>query len=143
MPDSETPDWAIVMMNVGEAIKQADDKGDIEPLRKDLLHLTGHDLARFLKPPKRKRGEKFSKDDSNDRAKKAATDVLFIKELWRREFPGHQRRPKGDLVTAERIAADRNKVSIEAVESKLKNPRRFNAFWLGYDDLITPREMPI
>ena len=73
--DGETPDWAIAMMVVEQAIKQADDKGDIEPLRKDLLHLTGHDLARFLKRPKRKRGEKFSKDDSNDRAKKAATDV--------------------------------------------------------------------
>ena len=59
--------------------------------------------------------------------KKAATDVLFIRELWRREFPGHHKRPKGDLVKAERIAADRNKVSIAAIESKLKNPRRITS----------------
>ena len=80
-------------------------------------------LARFLKPPKRKRGEKFSKDESNDRAKKAATDVLFIKKLWRQEFPAITD-VQGDLVTAEPIAADRNKVSIEAIESKLKNLSR-------------------
>ena len=123
-PDGETPDWAIAMMTVGSAIEEADEKGDIEPLRKDLLHLTGHDLARFLKRPKRKRGKKFSKDDSNDRVKKAVTDVLVIRALWRREFPGHHKRPKGDLVKAERIAADRNGVSFEAIDSKLKNPRR-------------------
>ena len=93
--DGETPDWAIAMMVVAKAIKQADDKGDIEPLRKDLLHLTGHDLSRFLKRPKLKRGGKFSKDDRNDRAKKAATDVVFINALWRREFPGHRETPKG------------------------------------------------
>ena len=75
-PDSETPDWAIAMMNVGQSIEHADNRGDIEPVRKDLLHLTGHDLARFLKPPKRKRGKKFSKDESNDLAKKAASEVL-------------------------------------------------------------------
>jgi hypothetical protein len=122
--DGETPDWAIVMMVVAEAIKQADDKGDIEPLRKDLLHLTGHDLSRFLKRPKQKRGGKFSKDDSNDRAKKATTDVGFINALWRREFPGHQRRPKGDRVTAASIAAERNGIDIVAVLSKRKNPSR-------------------
>jgi hypothetical protein len=122
--DGETPDWAIVWMVVEKAIKQADEKGDIEPLRKDLMHLTGHDLARFLKHPKRKRGEKFSKDNSCDRATRAALEVLFIRTLWRREFPGHYKRPKGDLVKAERIAADRNKISIAAIESKLKNPRR-------------------
>jgi hypothetical protein len=120
----ETPDWAIAMMVVADAIKQADEKGDIEPLRKDLLHLTGHDLGRFLKRPERKRGEKFSKDNSNDRAKKAAADVRSIKQLWRQEFSGHHKRPKGDLVKAEDIAANRNKVSIAAIESKLKNPRR-------------------
>ena len=123
-PDGESPDSLIAFLAVERAIKHADDKGDIEPLRKDLLHLTGHDLARFLKRPKRKRGEKFKKDDSSDRVKKAVTDVWLIKELWRREFPGHHKRPKGDLVTAERIAADRNKVSLAAIESRLKNPRR-------------------
>jgi hypothetical protein len=47
--------------------------------------------------------------------------------LWRREFPSHYKRPKGDLVKAERIAADRNKVSVAAIESKLKNPRRMTS----------------
>jgi hypothetical protein len=126
-PDGEASDSLIAFLAVERAIKHADEEGDIEPLRKDLWHLTGHDLARFLKRPKRKRGEKFSKDDGYDRVKKAATDVLFIRMLWRREFPSHYKRPKGDLVKAERIAADRNKVSVAAIESKLKNPRRMTS----------------
>ena len=123
-PDGEATDWEITWMAVERAIRHADNTGNLEPLRKDLLHLTGHDLSRFLKRPAKNRGERFSKDESNDRAKKAATEVRFIKELWRREFPGQHRRPKGDLVKAELIAADRNKVSIAAIESKLKNPHR-------------------
>ena len=43
------------------------------------LRLTGHDLARFLKRPKQKRGEKFSKGNGHDHVKKAATDVLFVR----------------------------------------------------------------
>jgi hypothetical protein len=123
-PDGEATDWEITWMAVERAVRRADNTGNLEPLRKDLLHLTGHDLSRFLKRPAKQRGEKFSKDVRNDRAKKAASQTLFIKELWRREYPGHHRRPKGDLVRAEDIAAKRNGITVEQVLSKLKNPRR-------------------
>ena len=82
-PDGETPYWAIVMAAVEKSIKLVDETGDIEPLRRDLEHLTGIDLARFLKrPPRITRG-----DSSSDWAKKAAADVRRIRAIWRREFP--------------------------------------------------------
>jgi hypothetical protein len=109
---------------VERTMRGADYTGNTEPLRETLRRLTRQDLGRFLKRPKLKTGEKFSKRNSSDHAKKAAADVLLIKALWSREFPGQQRRPKGDLVSAEKIAADRRKVSVEAVKSKRKNPRR-------------------
>lgn len=58
--DGETPDWAVTMMVIERAIELADTKRDIERLREDLLHLTGHDLGRFLKlPPKKRGGQKL------------------------------------------------------------------------------------
>jgi hypothetical protein len=121
--DAETPDWAVTMMVIEKAIRHADKTGDVEPLRQDLLHLTGHDLKRLLRPPPKTRGQKFTRT-KEDRAKQAAADVRAIRALWRREFPGHRRRPKGDLVTAERIAAARHGVDVAAIESKMKRSRR-------------------
>ena len=72
------------MMVIEKAIRHADKTGDIEPLRQDLEHLTGHDLARFLRPPPKTRGQKFTRT-SVDRAKQAAADVRAIRSLWRRE----------------------------------------------------------
>jgi hypothetical protein len=122
--DAETPDWAVTMMVIEKAIRHADKTGDVEPLRQDLEHLTGHDLARFLRPPPKTRGQKFTRTSAN-RAKQAAADVRAIRALWRREWPSRKRRPKGDPVTAESIAAARHGVDVAVIESKLKkSPRR-------------------
>jgi hypothetical protein len=102
------------------AIEEAD-RGNIESLRRLHPH-----LARFLQPPELGVGEKYQKDNSNDLVNKAVGDVQTIRLLWRRYFPDHKRRPKGDLVKAEQIAADRHGVDVKAVESKLKNPHRNN-----------------
>lgn len=116
--DAETPDWVVAMMIIEKAIKHADKTGDVEPLREDLLHLTGHDLKRFLRPPRKTRGKKFTRD-SRDLATQAARDVRAIRKLLLREF-GHSKRPKGDFFKPEALAAERHGVSIESIESKLK-----------------------
>jgi hypothetical protein len=115
--DGETPDWAVVMMVIERAVKKAD-AGDIEPLRNDLLHLTGHDLGKFLKRPKLKRGEHFPKVEK-DPVAEAATAVKIIRKVWRRSF-GKVNRLKGDKVSAEQIAADRFGVPVETIINKLK-----------------------
>jgi hypothetical protein len=124
--DADTPDWVVTMMVIEEAIRHADKTGDLEPLLQDLEHLTGHDLARFLRPPPKTRGQKFTRTGA-DHAKQAAADVRAIRALLRWHYPDHKRRPKGDLITAERIAAARHGVSIAAIENKMKKPLRRSA----------------
>ena len=101
-----------------QAIEEAD-RGNIESLQRLHPH-----LARFLRPPALGVGKKYHKDNSNDLVNKAVADVETIHLLWRHYFPDHKRRPKGDLVKAEQIAADRHGVDIKVVESKLKNRHR-------------------
>jgi hypothetical protein len=103
-----------------QAIEEAD-RGNVASLQRLYPH-----LARFLQPPALGVGEKYPKDNSNDPVNKAMVDVETIHLLWRRYFLDHKRRPKGDLVKAEQIAADRHGVDIKAVESKLKNRHRNN-----------------
>jgi hypothetical protein len=98
-----------------QAIEQAD-KGNMEPLRR--LH---PEYARFLCRPTQERGKRFPKDGSNDPVRRAADDVPLIRSLWKQHY-GKKNRPKNDPVTAEQIAADRWKVDVETVISRLKNP---------------------
>jgi hypothetical protein len=96
-----------------QAIEQAD-QGNIEPLRRLLP-----EYARFLCRPKQGRGKRFPKDEKNDRVGRAVDDVTLIRALWQQHY-GRKNRPKNDPVTAEQIAADRWKVDVEAVVSRLK-----------------------
>jgi hypothetical protein len=96
-----------------QAIEQAD-RGNIEPLQRLLP-----EYARFLCRPKLKRGKRFPKDGNNDPVARAVDDVTLIRALWKQHY-GKKNRPKNDPITAEQIAADRWKVDVEAVVSRLK-----------------------
>jgi hypothetical protein len=96
-----------------KAIEQAD-RGNIGPLR-----LLFPDLAKFLCPPKQKRGQRFPRNKESDPVAGAAIDAKEIRTLWK-FFYGKRNRPRNDPVTAEQIAADRWGVDVEAVIARLK-----------------------
>jgi hypothetical protein len=98
---------------IQQAIEQADN-GNIKPLRHELPH-----LARFLHLGKRKRGQRYAKAKEGDPLWEATLDVRIIRHLWKKHYKKINR-PKNDRVTAEQIAADRWKVDVEAVVSRLK-----------------------
>jgi hypothetical protein len=95
------------------AIEQAK-RGNIYPLR-DVYP----DLAPFLHPPKLKRGQRFQNDVGYHPVQEAAKDVKRIRALWQKHY-GRKNRPIGDPLAAERIAAARHEIPVEAVVSKMK-----------------------
>jgi hypothetical protein len=101
-----------------KAVQRADKEGNIEPLRQALLRQTGYDLDRFLrkKPAGRKRGQRYPIVKKNDPVTEAAIDARIIVWLWKWNYPN--KRLTG--VSAQQIAADRRKVSVDEVINKLK-----------------------
>jgi hypothetical protein len=87
--------------------------GDIEPLRRHFPR-----LAPYLHLPKRKRGQRFLRDQSNP-VRGAVNDVTRIRAIWKKHF-GRKTRPKTDLVSAEQIAADRWEVDVDTVINRMK-----------------------
>jgi hypothetical protein len=104
----------------GPEIEQAD-HGDIEPLRKKLPQ-----YARFLRLPKRQRGQRFSKMKSLDPVAEALADVKRIRRLWSEKF-GKKNRHVDDGYTAEEIAARRWGIRFESIIRRMKNPPRKRA----------------
>ena len=78
------------------ALEQAD-KGDVEPLRRKYP-----DLAKFIHPPKRKRGQRDFQP--NDGLQVGIQIVRRIRKLWRENY-GTDRRKVGQ-VTAIELAAE-------------------------------------
>ena len=97
------------------AIDQADNQRNIGPLKQAFP-----DLARFLKLPKRKRGER-GPSRRYDPVMGAAKDVRRIRALWQQHY---RRKKRTSAPYAEEIAADRWAVSVAAVASKIKNLKK-------------------
>jgi hypothetical protein len=101
--------------SIAKAMELADKDGNIEPLRKALLQLTGRDLGRFLRRPKRKHGQHFSKAKKCDPVTEAAIDAKIVWWLWKLNY---SKRPIG--VNAIEIAAARHNVDVDKVKNKQK-----------------------
>ncbi len=92
------------------------ERGNINPLRDAYPHLTP-----FLHPPKRRRGQRLPKAKPKG-LEAAVADVSRIRDLWRQHF-GRVKRRQGEL-SAEEIAAERNKLEFEKVRTALAHPAR-------------------
>jgi hypothetical protein len=97
------------------ALKEAE-RGNIKPLRDAYPHLTP-----FLHPPKRRRGQRLPKAKPKG-LEAAVADVSRIRDLWRQHF-GRVKRRQGEL-SAEEIAAERNKLDVEKVRTALAHRAR-------------------
>jgi hypothetical protein len=86
------------------ALQQAE-QGNPEPLRKQYPR-----LARFINPPRLKRGEHFKKPPTDHlaphcRLKEALFELPRVRAFWKKHY-GKTNRPEGQL-TAEEIVAER------------------------------------
>jgi hypothetical protein len=102
------------------AVKKFDENGDIKPLQ-EMFPVLAELLLQVR--PKRKRGQPI-KDRIIGPVMEAAIDVKNIRVLWKKYY-GKSNRRKGDLITAEQIAADRRKVigkkvTVPAIKNKMK-----------------------
>jgi hypothetical protein len=98
---------------LASCIAQAD-RGNIEPLRKLFPQIP----VRFIRLPARKRPSRHRRWDPVGGAVK---DVARIRALWKKNF-GRVNRARGDLVSAEQIAADRWEVHIDTLINRQKSP---------------------
>jgi hypothetical protein len=88
------------------AILQADEQGNIEPLRKQ-VQKQNPDFARFIQPPRRGRGKRFEKPPhpASDRLDQAVAELRDARSFLQ-AFYKKTGRPRGQL-TAEQILAER------------------------------------
>jgi len=88
------------------AIRQADEQGNIEPLRKQVQKQNPR-LARFIKLPRRGRGKRFEKPPhpASDRLDQAVAELRDARSFLQ-AFYKKTGRPRGRL-TAEQILAER------------------------------------
>jgi hypothetical protein len=91
--------WFWSLENLEDVAVQAAEECDLEPLRRQFPK-----HARFINPPKLKRGEHF-KDATEVWLQRALEDVPRIRAIWKKHY-GKTNRPRGEL-TAEEIAAER------------------------------------
>lgn len=114
-PDNvkEVGDW---FADLGPQVEQAN-RGNVEPLRKALPK-----YAKFIKPPKLGRGQRFPKIRDANLVTAAVEDVKRIRALWKKHYK-KQNRHAADGPSAEEIAADRWEVDIEALKERLKRSR--------------------
>ena len=109
--DPETGLATITYYKLEDMFDEAE-TGNMEPLRKAYPK-----LAKYLNP--RQRGKGDYPRPPNLKAERAAEDVHFIRELWRREF-GKWKRARNNPPFAEDIAAAFHKVHVDSVKSRLK-----------------------
>ena len=105
------------------AIRQAE-RGDISPLRRRYPH-----LAKFLFPPKLKRGQRYPRFQLTKAAidkisiTSALYDVWRIRSLWKRYY-GRKNRSRDAGCSAEEIAAKRHDLTVEQLLNAKKLRRR-------------------
>jgi hypothetical protein len=95
------------------ALQEAEQYGNLEPLRKQYPR-----LARFISRPPLKPGKHFKKKPPDhltphDRLKEAVFELPRVRAFWKKHY-GKTNRPKGQL-TAEEIVAERWDLDAEEV----------------------------